>query len=60
MNVLDLRQGKVEKRSMADGWLAGYALAAILLLAGLGYMAWLDHGCTLNGIMTWHGKVCIN
>lgn len=31
-----------------------------LLILGLAYMAWLDNGCELSGIMTWEGKYCIN
>jgi Na+/H+ antiporter NhaC len=31
-----------------------------LLALGIAYLAWLDNGCALNGIMTWTGKVCIN
>lgn len=31
---------------------------AIVLLLGFGYMIWLDTGCELSGVMTWHGKVC--
>ncbi len=34
-------------------------LPAFLILAVL-FNLWLDHGCRLNGVITVHGKVCIN
>lgn len=36
-----------------------YAAFAIILALGLGYIVWLDSGCSLSGAMTWHGKVCV-
>ena len=30
------------------------------MIAGFGYLTWLDSGCALQGVMTWHGKVCVN
>ena len=62
-NVLDLRQPvevEIDYSTPDFSWLAAYALAFILLIAGLLYAHWLDSGCVLNGIMTWSGKVCIN
>lgn len=32
----------------------------ILIALGIGYLVWLDSGCKLSGVMTWHGKECIN
>jgi hypothetical protein len=34
------------------------ASAVILVALAVGYMAWLDSGCEVVGVMTWHGKVC--
>lgn len=28
------------------------------LLVCVAYILWLDAGCELSGIATWHGKVC--
>ncbi len=33
---------------------------AVIFGLGIGYMAWLDAGCEpLNGVMTEHGKKCV-
>ena len=37
--------------------LVGFFVLAIL---GIGYLAWLDSGCTTGGYMTVHGKECVN
>ena len=36
--------------------------AAIIIALALvvGYNVWLNQGCQLAGVMTWHGKVCTN
>jgi hypothetical protein len=31
----------------------------VVLALGFGYLKWLDHGCPLNGVMTWGGKECV-
>lgn len=36
------------------------ALFLILLALGAYYLAWLREGCELTGVMTWHGKVCLD
>lgn len=37
-----------------------FAIFALLVVAGIGYMVWLDAGCgDLGGAMTWGGKVCV-
>jgi hypothetical protein len=67
-NILDLRRDTTivdnMRRNYQTPWLAGYGIAllvfAILTLTGSGYLAWLDNGCDLNGIMTLQGKICIN
>lgn len=33
-------------------------VCALIGMAIVGYMAWLDHGCGGVGVMTWSGKVC--
>ncbi len=33
-------------------------LAALLVL-GIAYLVWLDAGCEVSGVMTWHGKECV-
>lgn len=58
-NILDLRSRRASS-SHSTNWLAGWMLAIILLASGCAYLAWLDNGCALNGVMTWHGKECIN
>lgn len=35
-----------------------YTSLALVLVLGIAYLAYLDAGCSLNGVMTWHGKVC--
>ncbi len=34
-------------------------LFTALLAVGIAYLTWLDSGCELNGVMTWHGKECV-
>lgn len=61
--ILDLRKPaeiEIDYSTPDLSWLAAYALAAIVLIAGFAYLYWLDSGCALNGVMTWTGKVCIN
>lgn len=35
-----------------------YTAFVIVLALGIAYLAYLDAGCRLSGVMTWHGKVC--
>ena len=62
--ILDLRTTEVPadfSRPQTDlNWIAAWILAIVFLASGFAYMAYLDHGCTLNGVMTWQGKECIN
>ena len=58
MNILDLREGKKTKQTHSEiNWIVAWTLAFMVI--GIAYLVWLDHGCALNGIMTWTGKVCV-
>lgn len=37
-----------------------FALFVLFIVLAITFNVWLDHGCKLQGVMTWHGKVCIN
>lgn len=43
---------------MTPTQLAITSTACLLLAAS--YLIWLNAGCELIGVMTWHGKECIN
>lgn len=62
-NVLDLRYKKpltfTENLDRAEYGAWWYALGFIVLVVGFTYIAWLDSGCELSGVMTWGGKVCV-
>lgn len=33
--------------------------ALILVACAVAYMVWLNAGCDVAGVMTWHGKQCV-
>lgn len=35
-------------------------LATVMLAAAISLNVWLDSGCDLNGVLTWHGRECID
>lgn len=37
-----------------------WCVIAAFLVLGTAYIAWLDQGCTLVGVITAHGRVCVN
>lgn len=65
MRVLDLSSGgrdfaEVTVNYKRDYKPLVYALIGVcMIVAAIGYNLYLDHGCRLNGVMTWQGKQCI-